>query len=117
MDVQQFQPVQPRTAYIINILRSCSDSSLAARHDSSDVRYRSPLGALPEDSVLTLRVKIQAGQTSGADLILYGDRFRREIPMVPAEKGYAVTVRLPDTAQALWYCFRIRTPYGSALSG
>ena len=113
VDVQQFQPVQPRTAYIINILRSCSDSSLAARHDSSDVRYRSPLGALPEDSVLTLRVKIQAGQTSGADLILYGDRFRREIPMVPAEKGYAVTVRLPDTAQALWYCFRIRTPDGS----
>lgn len=113
VDVQQFYPVQPRTAHIINILRSCSDSSLAARHDSSDPFYRSPLGALAEESVLTLRIKVQAGQTHGADLILYGDDFRREIPMVPAEKGYAVTLKLPDTAQVLWYCFRLHSQDGS----
>lgn len=113
VDVQQCFQVQPRTANIINILRSTSDSSLAARHDSSDVRYRSPLGALTEGSVLTLRVKIQAGHTSGADLILYGDNFRREIPMLPSEKGYAVTLMVPEEAQVLWYCFRIQTHDGS----
>ncbi len=113
VDAAQVYPLQPRTAHIINILRSCSESSLAARHNSSEVFYRSPLGAQPEGSVLTLRLKILAGAAVRADLVLYGDGFRREIPMVPAEKGFAVTFRLPDKAIALWYSFRLLTKDGT----
>ena len=113
VDAAQVYPLQPRTAHIISILRSTSASSLAARHNSADAFYRSPLGALPEGSLLTLRVKVLAGQAVSAALILYGDGFRREIPMVPAEKGFAVTLKLPEKAAALWYCFRIRTGEGS----
>ncbi|MBR3474155.1 MAG: glycoside hydrolase family 13 protein [Oscillospiraceae bacterium] len=113
VDAAQVYPLQPRTAHIINILRSTSASSLAARHNSTDSFYRSPLGAQPEGAVLTLRLKVLAGKAIRADLLLYGDGFRREIPMIPAEKGFAVTFRLPEKAQALWYCFRLLTPDGT----
>ena len=112
VDAQQVYPLQPRTAHIISILRSCSDSSLAAVHNAGDERFRSPLGAVPEGTAVTLRVKMLAGQPETADLLLYGDGFRREIPMEREEKGFAVTVTMPETA-ALWYCFRIQTRDGA----
>ena len=113
VDAKQVYPLQPRTAHIISILRSTSSSSLAAKHNSSELFYRSPLGAQPEGSVITLRLKVLAGQAIRADLVLYGDGYRREIPMVPAEKGFAVTFKLPEKAQALWYSFRLLTKDGT----
>ena len=113
VDAAQVYPLQPRTAHIITILRNCTDSSLAAAHNSNDPRYRSPLGAVTEASTLTLGLKILAGRASKADLILYGDGFRREIPMEPVDRGFSVTFRVPDQAAALWYCFRIQTRDGT----
>ncbi len=113
IDAAQVYPLQPRTAHIITILRNCADSSLAAVHDCSDPFYRSPVGAVTEGSAVTLRLKLLAGRAREADLILWGDGFRREIPMEAAEKGFSVTVDLPETACALWYCFRIQSRDGS----
>ena len=112
VDAQQVYPLQPRTAHIISILRSCSDSSLAAVHNAGDLRFRSPLGAVPEGTAVTLRVKTLAGRPESAELLLYGDDFRQEIPMEAEEGGFTVTVKMPDQAAALWYCFRIRTQDG-----
>ena len=113
IDAAQVYPLQPRTAHIITILRNCAESSLAAVHDCSNPFYRSPVGALPEGSEVTLRLKTLAGRAEDADLVLWGDDFRREIPMAPVEKGFSVTVELPETACALWYCFRLHSRDGS----
>ncbi len=113
VDEKQVYPLQPRTAHIISILRSTSASSLAARHNSSDPFYRSPLGAQPEGGVLTLGVKVLAGYAIRADLVLSGDGYRREIPMLPTRKGFAISFRLPEKPMALWYSFRILTRDGT----
>jgi 4-alpha-glucanotransferase len=113
IDTAQVYPLQPRTAHIISILRNCSDSSLAALHNSNDIRFRAPLGAVPAETELTLRIRILAGRAKEADLILYGDGFRREYPMEQQERGFSVRLRLPEEAAALWYCFRIQTRDGT----
>ncbi|MBR5094963.1 MAG: glycoside hydrolase family 13 protein [Oscillospiraceae bacterium] len=113
VDAAQVYPLQPRTAHIISILRNCSDSSLAAVHDCSDLRYRSPLGAVTEGSLIRLRLRILAGRAQKAELVLYGDDLRWELPMQRDEKGFTVQLRVPDKAAAYWYCFRIQTADGS----
>ncbi len=113
VDAAQVYPLQPRTAHIISILRSCSDSSLAALHNSNDSVYRTPLGAVVEGTQLRLGFKVLAGKPQRADLILTGDGLRQEIPMTPSKRGFSVTVQMPETAGVLWYCFRIQTQDGT----
>ena len=113
VDAAQVYPLQPRTAHIISILRSCSDSSLAAVHNCSELRYRSPLGAVPEGTEISLRVKVLAGRAQKADLVLFGDALHLELPMQKEEKGFSIRLEAPERAAALWYCFRIQTADGS----
>ncbi len=113
VDAQQVYPLQPRTAHIITILRSCTDSSLAAVHNSGLEEYRFPLGAVPTGTELRLGMKILAGRALEAELILYGDEFRREIPMERDGRFFSARVELPEQAAALWYCFRIQTQDGT----
>ena len=104
--------LQPRTAHVISLLRSCSGSLMAA-HDAWDDRCRSPLGAVPEGQELCLSIRVISGRVDRAFLILYGDGFRQELPMAPSPEGFSVVFRAPEKAAALWYRFRIETP-GSA---
>ena len=113
VDVEAVYSIQPRTAHVISILRSCAVNTPAAEHIAIDPSYRQPLGALPEGQELTLRLRNLAGRAENAYLILYGDSLRRELPMERTEEGFSVSFCVPEKAQALWYCFRLETPDSS----
>ena len=113
VDVEQIYPLQPRTAHVISILRGCAARMITAAHDSSNPRYRIPQGAVPEGSPLRLRVNMLRGKAERAYLVLYGDSLHQEYQMEPDPIGFAVSLRVPEQAAALWYCFRLETDIGS----
>ena len=109
VDVEQVYPLQPRTAHVISILRRSSRSELALLHNSLEEAYRSPLGAVPEGETVQLALRVLSGEVERAYLHLYGDSFENEIPMKRQGDLYRCRFRVPDTAEALWYCFRVET--------
>lgn len=109
VDVEQVYALQPRTAHVISILRSCAVNSIAVTHDSWNREYRSPLGAVPEETELTLSVRVLSGRAERSTLLLYGDELRQGYPMQRQGDRYSVTFTAPAKAAALWYCFRIET--------
>ena len=113
VDLQRVTVIQPRTASVIGLMRSYGMSNLSVVHVSCDERFRSPLGALEEGSELRLAVALQSGSVERAELILYGDELYRELPMERSAEGFAVTLRMPDKAAALWYRFRLETADGA----
>ena len=110
VDVEAVYTIQPRTAHLISVLRECAADTPAVEHIAIDPEYRSPLGAVPEDTELTLRLRNLSGRAQRAFLVLYGDTFRRELPMESTKEGFSVSLQAPDKAAALWYCFRLETP-------
>ena len=109
VDMTQLYGIQPRTAHVISILRSCGGSLMVA-HDAWNEAYRSPLGAVREGEELRLSLRIISGRAERAYLILIGDRLWEEHQMEPSGDGFTVTVKAPLEAAALWYRFRIETP-------
>ena len=109
VDVEAVYPLQPRTAHVISILRRCSQNVLALQHNSTDPAFRDPVGAVPEGTELCLAVRILSGDVEQAYLHLYGDSFENEIPMKREGDLYRCDFRVPDTAEALWYSFRVET--------
>ena len=112
VDAEAVRPLQPRTAHLVGLLRGCSRDTLVARHDCSQVEYRSPVGAVPEGAEIRLALHIPAGHAEQAVLVLYGDVLREEYPMTREEEGFQYTLRAPEMAAALWYCFRLETDDG-----
>ena len=108
IELARMYGIQPRTAHVISILRSCGGSLMAA-HDAWDARYRKPLGAVREGEKLTLNVRMISGKARRAFLILRGDDLGGEYPMTPTKEGFTATIEAPNEAGALWYCFRIET--------
>ena len=113
VDVAQVYPLQPRTAHVISILRSCSLSMPAATHCCIDPEDRSPLGAIPEGSQLKLSLRVLAGQAERAFLVLYGDELRQELPMQRQGDRFTVCLKAPEKAAALWYRFRLESDLSS----
>lgn len=113
VNVEEAYHIQPRTAHVISILRGCSVNMPAVEHNASDPDYRYPVGAVPEGTEITLRLRVIAGHAERAVLILYGDELRREIPMDRTAEGFSVRFSAPEKAAALWYCFRLETPSSS----
>ena len=112
VELTQMYGLQPRTAHVISILRSCG-GSLMVSHDAWSKACRRPLGAVREGEELTLSLHLISGRAERAFLILYGDKLHLEYPMAAAEDGFTVSITAPEEAAALWYRFRIETP-GSA---
>ena len=109
VELAQFYGIQPRTAHVISILRSCG-GSLMVDHDAWLEECRSPLGALREGEELTLSLRVISGRAERAFLVVCGDDYWEEYPMLPAQDGFTVTIRVPDKAAAYWYRFRVETP-------
>ena len=100
--------LQPRTAHVMQLLRQYAAEHVAAQHDSAELRYRTPLGAVPEGSELELSVELRSGAVRSAVLELYGDDLSKELPMDKTEHGYSIRVT-PPGPEALWYRFRLET--------
>lgn len=109
VELSQLYGIQPRTAHVVSILRSCL-GSLMVTHDAWDPADRKPLGAVREGEEVQLSLRLISGHADRAFLILYGDCCCEEYPMEESGKGFSVTIHAPDQAAALWYRFRIETP-------
>ena len=109
VDVEQVYALQPRTAHVISILRSCVANSVAVSHYAWQSAYRSPLGAVEEGTELELSFRVLCGRVERAFLILHGDLMHREIPMEREGMRFRVRFTAPERAAALWYSFRLET--------
>ena len=109
VEVEKLYALQPRLAHVISLLRGCSRNMLALRHDALDERYRSPLGAVREETPLRLSLQVLAGTVERAWLILQGDALRQELPMRREGDCYVCSISAPARAAALWYSFRVET--------
>ena len=86
-------------------------------HDSRQEKYRSPFGAQPTGTQVTLGLDV-LGLTEGTVYLrLWTDR-EALVPMTEAAPGfYTVTITLPDTPGLLWYYFSVQTPWGNLSYG
>lgn len=105
--------LQPRTAAVLNLLRSVAASHLAVRYDSRDELYRRPYGPLCAGDELRLAFRVLCGRVWGATLVVCSDEGRQEYPMHREGKYYAVTFVPSEKPQALWYFFRLETEEGT----
>ncbi len=83
-------------------------------HDSFSAAYRSPQGAVPAGTRVTLRVRATGAKSTRATLRVYTtnpltDRTTvRDYPMRRAGSLWSVTFRTPATPSLLGYVFRVR---------
>ena len=110
VDVEQLYPLQPRTAHVLSVLRSCRDHTLAVFHDARKAAYRLPHGAVEEGALIRLSFRVLGGRIKQAALLLWGDSFRHEYPMEREGDSFTVTVPATMGPMALWYAFRVETP-------
>ncbi len=90
------------------------------RHDSRDLRHRTPPGAGACLSRVTLRLEAEAGDRPF--LRLWWDDREQLIEMYPSDGLFEATVTLPNHPGNLWYSFFVdrpngRTWYGNAPDG
>ena len=86
-----------------------------AFHDSRDPYYRSPGGARPPRSSVTLRVKTDARR---ATLRLWWENAETRFPMTRAGDGvFEYTLTLPATSGLLWYFFILEDRGNAAYYG
>ena len=111
--IEDVYPLQPRTAHIISLIRSSSMDMLSVAYDGRKKEYRSISGAVSCDEELTLGFRLLGGRLRKATLVLFGDNFRQEYPMERHGSMYRVSFTAPETAQALWYHFRLETDKGT----
>lgn len=109
IDVTELYAIQPRTAHVVSLLREASMSRLAAEHDSADIRFRTPTGAVRCGESVKLSVRISGGRAKNVTLVLMGDELHREVEAKREGDMWSVTVTCPETPAALWYHFRIET--------
>ena len=115
--IAEITAVQPRTAQLMEILKAagtadpaivrCFESQLSRLicHNSAEESYRFPIGALPTESAVALRLWDGSGLVQQATLILEGDGFHR---VQELNRNFSCRVPLPETPVALRYYFRLR---------
>lgn len=96
-------------------------------HDSRNLKYRTPFGAVKTKSRVKLRIDIDSEvQPSTVALRIWFDNAEKIYPMsVKSEGGCfacAASVDMPENAGLLWYCFLIETDgktvrYGNSEDG
>ena len=111
--IEDVYALQPRTAHIISLIRATSSDMLSVAYDGRKKEYRSVSGAVCCCQELSLGFRIMGGRIRKAVLVLFGDNFRQEYPMERKGDMYKVSFSAPETAQALWYHFRIETEKGT----
>lgn len=113
---QAVAEVQPRTAQLMEVLRSAYATDPTVRsclerllsrlivHNSATEPYRSPIGSCPTDSTVLLRLLDDSGMVTQAVLLADGDGYHHRQIM---ERELSVNFSLPKKAVALRYRFRL----------
>lgn len=81
-------------------------------HDAADEYFRSPIGAVPTLSEVTLAFGDKSGAVLDAELLLCGDGGEESHELAFDGSRWFVKLRLPETPAALRYCFRLHTAEG-----
>ena len=117
--IAEVSALQPRTAQLMEVLdksinhdRSvayCLERLLSKLiiHDSANESYRCPMGSVPTESEIQLRIFDGTGLVRHAEAIFTGDYCHREIRM---DNALSCTVTMPKTPVALRYRFRLTLP-------
>ena len=108
-DKPYLRDIQPRTFALADVLRCTLDESIFAYHDAYNAAFRSPLGAVEDNTEICFRVF--CGSVTSAVLEVYGDDLSLSIPMAKDGKFFSCRYT-PLSPAALWYRFRLDTPHG-----
>lgn len=109
---EQLGSIQPRTAKLAELLRRAEVNLLCVEHDGSSAEWRDPPRALRCGEHVALSFRLLSGRLQGAELCVWGDNDRWEIPMGEENGVYRAVFTAPDEGQALWYSFRLRASEG-----
>lgn len=78
-------------------------------HDSRNIAYRFPFGAVPTGETVTLRLRAQGDVPQKVFLRLWAEERECLIEMQKTEERggqwYSVSISMPQTAQLVWYYF------------
>ena len=105
VEIEPLQELQPRTAFLDKLLRDELKIRQIAFHDSYDVSFRSPVGAVEEGEPIELSIA-SFGGVADASLCVYGDDFSQELPMRRAGDMFTAQFIAPSPT-ALFYKFKI----------
>lgn len=97
--------VQPRTAHLEFVLQDALRSFGFAVHNSYDLSYRNPVGAIEDGTTVRLSVHCFGGVNS-VTACIYGDDFNTELTMERRENEFFCEFT-PYTPAALWYRFKL----------
>ena len=75
-------------------------------HDSQNLQYRTPFGAVPTGSQVTLSLLVREGNPDWVAVHLFHGE-ERELPMEGKDGVYTVTVQVGEEPCLLWYDFRV----------
>lgn len=113
---EDFSEIQPRTAQLLQLLISvCRDDQAVLQcletvlsrlisHDAAIETYRFPIGAVPTDSILQLRITDASGLVESAALLLSGNGYSDRQPL---SSELLCTYHTPSAPIALRYRFRL----------
>ena len=104
-EIEPLQELQPRTAFLDKLLHDELKIRQIAFHDSYDVSFRSPVGAVEEGEPIELSIA-SFGGVADASLCVYGDDFSQELPMRRAGDMFTAQFIAPSPT-ALFYKFKI----------
>ncbi len=86
-------------------------------HNSEKARFRSPLGARPAGSRVTLRLYCGSVRPNGVHVVLFGENYEQKAEMNGVEGWWEATLTLPEQAGAYWYYFVLRLDENTAYFG
>ena len=104
--------LQPRTAFLTDVLYQGLRDFTLAYHDRKDPMYRNPVSAVREGSLLHLGFRDCGRRIPSASCIIFGDFGERIFPMRRTKKGFQADIAMHFEPQPLWYVFRLETDNG-----
>lgn len=84
------------------------DFNRCIRHDSAKELFRSPMGAVPTGTRVTLKMMIRDFQCRGAYLVVLRDQVKIEVEMREEGGMWVAEYDTPPTPTVLWYWFCIQ---------
>ena len=104
--------MQPRTAFLTDVLYQGLKDFTIAYHDRKDPLFRNPVSAVREGSLLHLGFRDCGRRIPSASCIIFGDFGERIFPMRRTKQGFQADIAMHFEPQPLWYVFRLETDNG-----
>ena len=104
--------MQPRTAFLTDVLRQGLSEYTIAHHDRRSKEDRTPLEAVRQGEKVHLGFRDCGKRIPSASCIIFGDHGERIFPMRRTSNGFSASIAMNFDPQPLWYVFRLETDNG-----